>query len=168
MTESQWLQLAAWITRIWPRHPIPPHTAAAWYPFLHDLDHTDVREAIARHAISPEGNWPPAIHQLRSNPQHDEHTHWLDAWHDLCNINSRGGPGRLTYHGPDPLVAEYINHLDQWRENFNPSDPALRAHFRDWYQHHTTRHAQLQREKLARNITQPALPAPSDQYHPTR
>lgn len=147
MKQSDWLDLAELICRLWPHAPVEPETAAAWWPFVQDLDPDQARQAIAMCAAEPGRRFPPSVGDIlaAARPPADD---WWDAWLQVHTAIA-GTKGRVRYDGPDPGIAEFVATLGEWREQVDETSPALRAQFRDWWRSRIEQTDRQRRQQIA-------------------
>lgn len=157
MTESEWLSIAAHISRMWPNDPLAPDTAAAWYPLLADLPADTVRVAVNELRLDPAVRWQPTPGQIRDGCTAD-----IAAWSDVIpEIGRRlaGNPANDDHPNAGAVTA-YIRSLTgphgRRDVRWDPADPTTRAQLRDWWTDWHRRRARTARRDVARQVAAPS------------
>lgn len=147
MRESEWLELCAHISKMWPNDPIPPATAAVWYPLVCDLDPGEVAVAVQTLRLDPDHRFAPTPGLIRDACT-PEVGAWADAIPEILRRLSRSQ--RTADDGTWDAIAAYIDTLGNLRElKWNPADPTTRAQFRDWWADHHRRDRTAERRQVA-------------------
>jgi hypothetical protein len=93
MNESDWLEVAARMSRLWPNMPIQDDTAAEWYLLLQDLPTEAVNAAVTTVAVVGE-RFPPPAGVLRAKAAEiacDDGVTWAEVSAELDRMISRYG-----------------------------------------------------------------------------
>ncbi len=161
MRQSDWLEIAAWMADLWPHAPLPPQTAAAWWPLLADLEADDLRAAVARLAVEPDRRFAPAVGELRQAARPPARP-WGEALGEL--VHAAGAVGR--YQPPPEFVDAALNQLVDdlgWQAicSADATDTTWRAQFRGQYKDAERYILQQEQEQvaLARHASAAATPA---------
>lgn len=161
MTESEWLETLAVWADVWPARKLPGGSVGTWYALLADLDGSAVLAAIVAWANDPDRVWPPGSPgELRAAAEPDD-APWTDAIAELAVAVRRHGRYAPRPALPDVLDA-YVDSMGGWTavcSRFDPSDPTIRAQFRDHYNATTRRERRTAAAALSAAIL-PALPDP--------
>ena len=141
MRESEWIDAARYLSRVWPSRPVGPETAETWYPALRGYPAEDVFAALQRLAVSH--SRPPSLADIVEAIEGAEDDGWLPALGELRRLIARSG-GIYCRERPtpdDPALAAVIDSLG-WRTvcNLDPSSSSDRAQFRDAYRAAARRH----------------------------
>lgn len=160
MTPDEWLDTASTWARIWPDRPLQPESVEVWYDLLADLDGPAVRAALLQMAADPtRAGWPPrSPGELRAATEPPA-ADWTDAIGRLAIEIRRHGRygGRPALD--DPALDAYVDSQGGWTAlcaTFDPTNPTVRAQFRDHYQTVTERTRRDHVRQLAAGIL-PAL-----------
>lgn len=164
MTESEWLEALAIWADVWPTKRLPASSYGTWYRLLADLDGQTVVEALLAWANDPERKRPPTSPgEVRAATLPDEV--WTDLLADLAVTVRRHG--RYVPRPPLPDVLDaYVDSMGGWTSvcsRLDPSDPTIRAQFRDHVQQWTRR----ARRDQAAALSGPIAAAITDADTPT-
>jgi hypothetical protein len=144
MKESDWLDIAGWVSRLWPNDPIRPDTAVAWMPFVADLEFDDVRGAIATLRQDASQRFAPTPGDIRAVIEGPPADGWMvDARRAQRSLADRSGTWRRTAGPVATAWIELCGGISTVRaEGLGFHNAANRAHFRDfwrdWHRQRTT------------------------------
>jgi hypothetical protein len=112
MTHSEWLELAADVTDLWPNAPWPKATIAAYFSEVEDLPAAQVKAAVL--AFSREGrDWPPTGGMLRAKVVELalDLPDWSVVWSCAQSLVARGWGG--PYHSHESIAVRCEQALEQ-------------------------------------------------------
>lgn len=139
MKVDEWVDIAALWADLWPHDALEPGAVKAWYPLLADLPGDEVAAALRAWAMSDKG-WPPkSAGQLRAACEPPARA-WEDAMADLVRLVGRFGIyatlGGVERPHAEDLALDLVIDAYGWEGvcNMDPSNPTVRAQFRDAYQ----------------------------------
>jgi hypothetical protein len=135
MKQSEWVRIVALWASLWPHRPLPPESIAAWYQLVADLDGAAVKAGLLAWAADPDRSWPPSSPGELRGVVLEPAADWSEAITELATAVRRNGRYAAR---PElgPLLDGYVDSVGGWTrlcDRFDPSDPAIRAQFRDYW-----------------------------------
>jgi len=162
--QSEWVRIVGLWAGLWPHRPLPPESVEPWYGLLADLEADEVRAALLSWASDPSRSWPPqSPGELRGTLGDTEA--WAEALGTLSRAVRRYGAVWGRPDTLDPRLVAYVESMGGWANlcrSFDPSDPATRAQFRDYWQTVTARATRDAAAELVRGSLPALDQGPSD------
>lgn len=147
MHSSDWLEICSHISVMWPNDPVPPDTAASWFPLVADLDADAVTVAVRQLRLDQAQRFAPTPATLRA-AMADPAPSWAEAVPEI--VRRLSSSTRLAPDGTEDTVAAYIATLGPLRGlKWDPADPATRAQLRDWWRDHHAARDRAERAQVA-------------------